>query len=58
MDWDVFMLKPDQTYRKMKVGELLPLGFSPEQLFSVTSTPSQNGENAVNYSQNGHSVTL
>ncbi|XP_059177203.1 cytidine deaminase-like [Physella acuta] len=27
-DIDVYMTKPDRTYRKMTTGELLPLGFS------------------------------
>ena len=32
MDWDVFMTKPDGSYLNMTVRELLPIGFSPEQL--------------------------
>ena len=32
MDWDVYMTRPDGSYLNMKVRELLPLGFSPEQL--------------------------
>ena len=48
MDWDVYMTKPDGSYLNMKVRELLPIGFSPEQLeetripeesMSVTSVP-------------------
>lgn len=31
-DWDVYMTKPDNTYKLMKTGELLPLGFVPEAL--------------------------
>ncbi|XP_062590401.1 cytidine deaminase-like [Saccostrea cucullata] len=31
-DWDVYMTKPDDTYKLMKTGELLPLGFVPEAL--------------------------
>ena len=31
-DYDVYMTKADLTYTKMTTGELLPLGFCPEQL--------------------------
>ncbi|XP_033724824.1 cytidine deaminase-like [Pecten maximus] len=31
-NWDVYMTKPDNTYKVMKTGELLPLGFAPEAL--------------------------
>ncbi|XP_048766582.1 cytidine deaminase-like [Ostrea edulis] len=31
-DWDVYMTKPDDTFRLMKTGELLPFGFVPEAL--------------------------
>ncbi|KAH3881225.1 hypothetical protein DPMN_005148 [Dreissena polymorpha] len=30
VDWDVFMTKPDLTYKRMKTGELLPFCFAPE----------------------------
>ncbi|KAH3779778.1 hypothetical protein DPMN_157584 [Dreissena polymorpha] len=32
VDWEVFMTKPDLTYKRMKTGELLPLCFVPEAL--------------------------
>lgn len=35
MDWDVYMTKPDGTFLKKTVGELLPYGFSPKSLISV-----------------------
>ncbi|OWF39845.1 cytidine deaminase-like [Mizuhopecten yessoensis] len=31
-NWDVYMTKPDHTYKLMKTGELLPLGFAPGAL--------------------------
>ncbi|XP_061162489.1 cytidine deaminase-like [Saccostrea echinata] len=31
-DWNVYMTKPDDSYKLMKTGELLPLGFVPEAL--------------------------
>lgn len=31
-NWDVYMSKPDGTYLKMSVGELLPVSFGPDQL--------------------------
>ncbi|XP_063410245.1 cytidine deaminase-like [Mytilus edulis] len=31
-DWDVYMTKPDLSYKMMKTGELLPLSFVPESL--------------------------
>ena len=32
VDWEVFMSKPDMTYKQMKTGELIPLCFVPESL--------------------------
>ena len=32
MDLDVYMCKPDHTYVKMKIRELLPLGFEADKL--------------------------
>ena len=32
MDMDVYMTKPDKSFVKMKIRELLPLGFDPEKL--------------------------
>jgi len=32
LDWDVYMTKPDKSYLKMKVRELLPLSFEPDSL--------------------------
>ncbi|CAN9512360.1 unnamed protein product [Ophioblennius macclurei] len=31
-NWDVYMSKPDGSYRKMRVDELLPASFGPEDL--------------------------
>ncbi|XP_078338440.1 cytidine deaminase-like isoform X2 [Crassostrea virginica] len=31
-DWNVYMTKPDDTYKLLKTGELLPLSFVPESL--------------------------
>lgn len=31
-DWDVYMTKPDLTYKHMKTGDLLPMGFFPSSL--------------------------
>ncbi|GFO14001.1 cytidine deaminase [Plakobranchus ocellatus] len=33
-DWDVYMSKPDLSYKKMTAGELLPLGFTPDKLIN------------------------
>ena len=30
--WDVYMVKPDKTWKLMKVKDLLPMGFSPSSL--------------------------
>jgi cytidine deaminase len=32
MDTEVYMTKPDKTYNKMTVSELLPFGFEPSHL--------------------------
>ena len=32
MDMEVYMTKPDRTYKKMTLRELLPLGFGPSSL--------------------------
>ncbi|KAL4221482.1 hypothetical protein ACF0H5_019739 [Mactra antiquata] len=32
IDWDVYMSKPDGSYKKMTTGELLPLSFVPDTL--------------------------
>ena len=61
LDWDVYMTKPDGSYLNMKVRELLPLGFTPEDLekprvpehaLSVISVPGGSGMAAK---MNGHS---
>ncbi|XP_037346275.2 cytidine deaminase-like [Pungitius pungitius] len=31
-NWDVFLTKPDGSYQRMTVDQLLPFGFGPEQL--------------------------
>uniref|UniRef100_A0A3Q0S746 Cytidine deaminase n=1 Tax=Amphilophus citrinellus TaxID=61819 RepID=A0A3Q0S746_AMPCI len=31
-DWDVYLSKPDGSYKKMSVEELLPVSFGPEDL--------------------------
>uniref|UniRef100_A0AAQ4NXG2 Cytidine deaminase n=1 Tax=Gasterosteus aculeatus aculeatus TaxID=481459 RepID=A0AAQ4NXG2_GASAC len=31
-NWDVYLSKPDSSYRRMTVDELLPVSFGPEQL--------------------------
>jgi len=31
-DWEVYMTKPDHSYKLVTAGELLPYGFFPEQL--------------------------
>ncbi|XP_037535017.1 cytidine deaminase b, partial [Nematolebias whitei] len=31
-DWDVYLSKPDGSYRRMTVDELLPASFGPEDL--------------------------
>ncbi len=32
MEWDVYMTKPDRSYKVMSVEELLPQSFGPSQL--------------------------
>ncbi|XP_060599561.1 cytidine deaminase-like [Ruditapes philippinarum] len=32
VDWDVYMTKPDHSYKNMKTGDLLPLCFVPDSL--------------------------
>ena len=32
VNWDVYMTKPDYSYKCMKTGDLLPLCFVPESL--------------------------
>lgn len=31
-DWDVYLSKPDGSYKRMTVDELLPASFGPEDL--------------------------
>ena len=46
MDWSVYMVKPDRSYLKMTVAELLPLGFSPEMLQKATGRVHENSNHA------------
>ncbi|XP_046375749.2 cytidine deaminase-like [Haliotis rufescens] len=32
LDWDLYMVKPDKTWMKMQMGELVPLPFTPASL--------------------------
>lgn len=41
-DWEVFLTKPDGSYLSMKVNELLPVSFGPEDL-SMKKVLIQNG---------------
>ncbi|XP_062329958.1 cytidine deaminase b [Osmerus eperlanus] len=40
-DWEVYMSKPDGSYLEMRVRDLLPLSFGPEDLKMKKETPKE-----------------
>ena len=41
-DYDVYMVKPDKSWIKSTVGDLLPLSFSPKDLVDAGKTANDN----------------
>ncbi|XP_041377218.1 cytidine deaminase-like [Gigantopelta aegis] len=42
LDWEIYLVKPDKTWKKVLVKELLPMAFSPKSLQEERITDSSN----------------